>query len=103
MAQDEDIWTEIMRIHEADNAKPLNQIDGLWRRELRDGWTLVVNGQKISLTDPDTQFRLQPYHALAVRGGFPRLWFGPPGSSGVAIGEGSEDAFWDALKNTAVA
>jgi hypothetical protein len=98
MSEGEDIWMEIVRIHEADKAKPLNQIDGLWRRELPDGWSIVVNGQKSSIVDPETEFRLQPYHALAVQGGLPRLWFGPPGSSGVAIGEGSEDAFWKALK-----
>lgn len=49
-----DIWTEILRIHEKDKANPLSQIDGLWRRKLADGWSLVINGHKEKLKDPDT-------------------------------------------------
>lgn len=100
MSEGEDIWMEIVRIHESDGAKPLNQIDGLWRRELADGWSIVVNGHTVPFEDAETHFEVAPFNAIAVRGGMPYLYFGPPGSSGVALGHGSEDAFWAALKST---
>jgi hypothetical protein len=101
MSEGEDIWMEIVRIHEADKAKPLNQVDGLWRRELADGWSIAVNGHDHAILDsPNTEYTLPPYHGIAVHGGLPYLVFGPPGTGGVAIGAGSEDAFWEALRKS---
>ena len=76
MSVGENIWMEIVRIHEADKAKPLNQIDGLWRRELADGWSIVVNGHKEPIKDGETQFEVAPYkcNCRAWRDAVSLLW-----------------------------
>lgn len=100
VTDDDDIWTEIARIHEEDGGKPVNQIDGLWRRKLADGWSVAVNGHQQPIKDTETNFEVAPFNAIGVRAHMPWIYLGPPGQGGVAVGEGAEDAFLLALKNT---